>query len=203
MKDDHKPNEGLLKAAPDMVKRQNKFTFLFYVFLVTVLLFFSIQFTQTNHLKSAALFLCGFVIWILAEYILHRFVFQNHHAFPLFNKAHYILHGINLSGRTWFDKIYMPPITGTLFFLALFVIYFLFLKADTIIFIAGLITGYLFYAFIFTMIPRKTGKLIFHKLFIRDLKLENKLQNKIHGLYLPFFRILFTTPPTKSKSKKK
>jgi sterol desaturase/sphingolipid hydroxylase (fatty acid hydroxylase superfamily) len=92
------------------------------------------------------LFVVGFFVWTLTEYVLHRYVFHWVNETAWGKRIHFLLHGVHHDFPSDKDRLVMPlgfsiPL-GTLFYIAF---YFLLGTRLGEPFYAGMVLGYLFY----------------------------------------------------------
>lgn len=92
------------------------------------------------------LFLLGIVIWTLAEYTLHRFLFHYNPKSPLGEKLHFIFHGVHHDYPSDSRRLVMPPsVSIPLAFLFYTLFYYLLGQVYVSPFFVGFLTGYLIY----------------------------------------------------------
>jgi sterol desaturase/sphingolipid hydroxylase (fatty acid hydroxylase superfamily) len=97
--------------------------------------------------SAVGLFLGGVLVWTLAEYVLHRYVFHWYKDTPWGRRVHFLLHGVHHDFPNDADRLVMPLLTSVplaVIFYALF--YFAFggmRYAEP--FYAGFALGYLAY----------------------------------------------------------
>ncbi|HPG09017.1 MAG TPA: sterol desaturase family protein [Saprospiraceae bacterium] len=100
---------------------------------------------------AALWYLGAFVFWTFFEYFAHRYFFHLDHYFPkskLAARISYIFHGIHHDYPRDVSRIIMPPAPGLLIIATLYLIGLLILGANVYLFLAGFLTGYLFYTYI-------------------------------------------------------
>jgi sterol desaturase/sphingolipid hydroxylase (fatty acid hydroxylase superfamily) len=92
-----------------------------------------------------ALFLVGWLIWTLLEYVIHRFLFH-YEPKSRFGKAlHFVVHGVHHDYPNDASRLVMPPVVSlplAVFFYLLFALVFGRFCPPIM---AGLISGYIFY----------------------------------------------------------
>lgn len=92
------------------------------------------------------LFLSGFLIWTLTEYLLHRFIFHYEPSSDYGKKLHFIFHGVHHDYPNDRKRLVMPPSASIPLALMFFFFFRWVLPNDTVhAFFSGFITGYLFY----------------------------------------------------------
>jgi sterol desaturase/sphingolipid hydroxylase (fatty acid hydroxylase superfamily) len=93
-----------------------------------------------NLTNSIIFYILGVLIWTLKEYMLHRFLFH----IPA-SRFQYIIHGIHHEFPRDRERLLMPPLPGTIIFLVFLSFWWIILRENVFIFLAGLLLGYLFY----------------------------------------------------------
>jgi sterol desaturase/sphingolipid hydroxylase (fatty acid hydroxylase superfamily) len=119
-----------------------------FLFVPVIIYFFykSIFELHLSALSIGSYFIFGIVIWTLAEYVLHRFVFHWQPPGKLGERMHFVFHGVHHDYPSDSKRLVMVP-TISIPLATLF--YFLFrmlLGAEHVApFFCGFLTGYLFY----------------------------------------------------------
>jgi sterol desaturase/sphingolipid hydroxylase (fatty acid hydroxylase superfamily) len=112
-----------------------------FAFLYLSIFLFNIEFT-----KLVSLIVLGIIVWSFAEYLLHRFVFHYVPHSEFGKRLHFIFHGVHHDYPSDSRRLVMPP-SASLPLAVIF--YFLFSVIVGRIFVApfmaGFLTGYLFY----------------------------------------------------------
>ncbi|HSP86954.1 MAG TPA: sterol desaturase family protein [Ignavibacteriaceae bacterium] len=119
---------------------------LVYIPVISFFLYRSIVLFQFSFITIFSLIVFGIIVWSLAEYTLHRFIFHYEPKSKFGEKIHFIFHGVHHDYPSDSRRLVMPP-SVSLPLAALF--YFLFksiLGNDLVSpFFIGFIIGYLFY----------------------------------------------------------
>jgi len=178
-------------------------TIAFYLFLISLFLFLEIRYTHTGLLQIAALYFGGLFAWTLIEYILHRYVFHIDEYFPSLKRFHYIVHGVHHEHPKDHERLFMPPVPGTLIAFIMFCFWYLFFGFDAFGFMAGVSNGYLCYSYIHYTVHTKPSSRIFHKQWSHHAKHHYKYPDKAFGVSSPLWDIVFRTMPPKGSSKLK
>ena len=124
------------------------FTMPLYVYIPVILAFLyrGIFIFNIEFIKLVSLIALGIIVWSLAEYFLHRFVFHYVPDSKLGQRMHFIFHGVHHDYPSDSKRLVMPP-SASLPLAVIF--YFLFYvvvgKIYVAPFMAGFLTGYLFY----------------------------------------------------------
>ena len=104
---------------------------------------------QLGALRMAQLFILGFVVWTLTEYLLHRFLFHAEFPGPQGAIRHFLLHGYHHVFPSDPMRLVAPPIMSwgpALLFAAAYFLIFGAAQFATVL--AGTVTGYLAYDWI-------------------------------------------------------
>lgn len=124
------------------------FTIPLYVYIPVILAFLyrSIFIFNIEFMKLISLFVMGIIIWSLAEYILHRFVFHYVPVSKFGQRLHFIFHGVHHDYPSDSRRLVMPPSASLpLAVIFYFLFYFIVGKIYVAPFMSGFLTGYLFY----------------------------------------------------------
>jgi sterol desaturase/sphingolipid hydroxylase (fatty acid hydroxylase superfamily) len=108
----------------------------------------------------------GMILWTLAEYLLHRYVFHFCHDSALGRRIHFLLHGVHHEYPNDADRLVMPLLTSTPMAVIFFTLFTLLAGKEwgSPLF-AGFVIGYLFYDgthfYVHHFVPRsRWGKLL-------------------------------------------
>jgi sterol desaturase/sphingolipid hydroxylase (fatty acid hydroxylase superfamily) len=116
-----------------------------YLPVVAYSLYFAAWREELPSLLIIALFVVGWLIWTLLEYVIHRFVFHYEPKTRLGKALHFVVHGVHHDYPNDASRLVMPPLVSiplAVFFYILFA--FVFGQFCPPI-MAGLISGYIFY----------------------------------------------------------
>lgn len=182
--------ERLTKSNPNI-------TIIFYSFMIAFYFFMSYTYTRLNLYETAGLYIAGIFSWTLMEYILHRFVFHIDEYLPFMKRFHYIVHGIHHEHPRDHERLFMPPVPGTIISFFMFLFWYLFLGFNAFAFMAGISNGYLLYSYIHYTIHTKPSTPLLHKLWSHHAKHHYKHPDKAYGVSSPFWDMVFGTMPPK------
>jgi sterol desaturase/sphingolipid hydroxylase (fatty acid hydroxylase superfamily) len=177
-------------------------TIVFYTGIICTFLFLDYRLTHTGFADTVLLYIAGLFTWTLMEYILHRFVFHIDEYFPsvpMLKRLHYILHGIHHDHPTDEERLFMPPVPGTIIAFLMFGFWYLFLGDFAYAFMAGISNGYLLYSYIHYSIHLKPASPLFHRPWSHHAKHHFKYHDKAFGVSSPLWDIIFRTMPPKNK----
>ena len=117
-----------------------------YIPVILVFLYRGIFLFNIEFIELISLIVLGIIVWSLAEYILHRFVFHYVPDSKLGQRMHFIFHGVHHDYPSDSRRLVMPPSASlplaVIFYLLFYVIVGRIYVAP---FMAGFLTGYLCY----------------------------------------------------------
>jgi 4-hydroxysphinganine ceramide fatty acyl 2-hydroxylase len=124
------------------------FTVPLYVYIPVILAFLyrGIFLFNIEFMKLISLIVLGIIVWSLAEYLLHRFVFHYVPDSKLGQRLHFIFHGVHHDYPSDSRRLVMPP-SASLPLAVIFYLLFYVIVGNIFVtpFMAGFLTGYLFY----------------------------------------------------------
>ncbi|MCW3086206.1 MAG: fatty acid hydroxylase [Bacteroidetes bacterium] len=183
-----------------LTKSNPRVTIVFYTFLILLFFYLSFNYTHLNIWETAGLYIAGLFGWTLMEYILHRFVFHIDEYFPSLKRFHYIVHGIHHDHPRDHERLFMPPVPGTIIAFFMFLFWYLFLGSNAFAFMAGISNGYLMYSYIHYTIHTRPSTPILHKLWMHHAKHHYKYPDKAFGVSTQLWDIIFGTMPPKKNT---
>lgn len=166
-----------------------------YIPVIGYMTWRSLAVNSMNLLHFAGAVVGGILIWSIAEYVLHRFVFHFHPTSSWGRRIHFIFHGVHHDYPNDARRLVMPPSASIplaiLFFLlfqAIFAPYWLYA------FFAGFIIGYLIYDMTHYALHHHN----FKSAFWRNLKKHHMLhhysdETKGYGVSSAFWDSVFRT----------
>jgi sterol desaturase/sphingolipid hydroxylase (fatty acid hydroxylase superfamily) len=117
-----------------------------YIPVILVFLYRGIFLFNIEFIELISLIVLGIIVWSLAEYVLHRFVFHYVPDSKLGQRMHFIFHGVHHDYPSDSRRLVMPPSASlplaVIFYLLFYVIVGRIYVAP---FMAGFLTGYLWY----------------------------------------------------------
>jgi sterol desaturase/sphingolipid hydroxylase (fatty acid hydroxylase superfamily) len=182
--------EKLTKSNPNI-------TIAFYIILIALFLFLEGIFTNSGTLEITKFYLGGLLTWTLMEYILHRYVFHINEYFPFLTRFHYIIHGVHHENPRDRERLFMPPVPGTIIAFFIFSFWYLLFNLNALAFTAGISNGYLLYSYIHYTIHTNPSNPYFRKLLAHHAKHHFKYPDKAYGVSSPLWDIVFRTMPPK------
>ena len=178
-------------------------TIVFYLLMIVVYLVLNFKYTNNNLLITMLLFGSGLITWSFMEYVLHRWVFHidEYLPFKFAKRFHYIIHGVHHENPKDAERLFMPPIPGLIISFLLFLCWSILLKLNAFAFMAGLVNGYLLYAYIHYTVHSKPINPKYRKLWTHHAMHHYKYEDKAFGVSSPIWDIVFNTMPPKKDSK--
>ena len=144
------------------------------------------------------LFLCGMLLFTLAEYIMHRYLFHMKEDTEQKKKLVYTMHGVHHHFPKDKDRLAMPiPASITLAFL--FYLLYEFLMGDLVYaFLPGFLMGYASYLWVHFMVHAfQPPKNFFKILWVHHGIHHYKQPERAFGVSSPLWDLVFRTMPTK------
>jgi sterol desaturase/sphingolipid hydroxylase (fatty acid hydroxylase superfamily) len=180
-----------------MTKSNPLLTLVFYSLLIILFFILNFEFTHNDLSGTIMLYGGGLFIWTLIEYVLHRYLFHIDRYFPRMKRLHYILHGVHHEHPRDRERLFMPPLPGTIITLFLLSFWSIFLGKDAFALMAGISNGYLFYSYIHYSVHTKPVFYPLRKLWKHHALHHFKYPNKAFGVSSPFWDLVFGTMPPK------
>ena len=154
---------------------------------------------NTHHFalqKIAFLFFAGLIFWTFFEYIMHRFVFHMVAENPTARKVAYVLHGNHHEFPRDKERLFMPPVPSIIISSIIFLLMYLFMGFNVLVFFPGFILGYLMYGSMHYAIhawnpPFKWLKPLWRNHHLHHYKTEEKGFGVSSGLWDYVFRTGF------------
>jgi sterol desaturase/sphingolipid hydroxylase (fatty acid hydroxylase superfamily) len=117
-----------------------------YIPIILAFLYRGIFLFNITSSKFIALILLGILVWSLTEYALHRFIFHYVPDSKFGRRIHFIFHGVHHDYPSDSRRLVMPPsVSFPLAVLFYFLFYSIAGRIYVAPFMAGFLTGYLFY----------------------------------------------------------
>lgn len=116
---------------------------------IPVILFFayrSVFVFEFSFITIFSLIIFGIIVWSLAEYTLHRFIFHYEPTSKFGEKIHFIFHGVHHDYPSDSRRLVMPPSVSVPLAILFYYLFEAILGVDLVSpFFIGFIVGYLFY----------------------------------------------------------
>lgn len=183
-----------------MTKSNPQLTIAFYTLLIILFLILNYEFTRNGLYWTVFLYGAGILAWTLMEYLLHRYIFHIDRYFPKMKRLHYMLHGVHHEHPRDRERLFMPPLPGTLIALLLLGFWSLFFGTDAFSFMAGMSNGYLIYSYIHYSVHTKPVFYPLRRLWKHHALHHFKYPSKAFGVSSPLWDIIFRTMPPKRES---
>jgi sterol desaturase/sphingolipid hydroxylase (fatty acid hydroxylase superfamily) len=148
------------------------------------------------------LFLSGVLLWTLAEYLIHRFIFHMGGGAPWQERMKFVAHGVHHDYPNDSRRLVMPPaVSIPLAIVSYSLFYFVWGPGYVFPFYAGFVFGYLVYDmlhFAFHHIPM-TGRI---PKYLRAYHLRHHFKDDgtAYGVSSPLWDYVFGTVPDRTKS---
>jgi len=124
------------------------FTVPLYIYVPVILAFLyrGIYILNIDFMNLISLIVLGIIVWSLAEYVLHRFVFHYVPDSEFGQRIHFIFHGVHHDYPSDSRRLVMPPSVSLPLAVLFYLLFYLIVgKIFVAPFMAGFLTGYLFY----------------------------------------------------------
>jgi sterol desaturase/sphingolipid hydroxylase (fatty acid hydroxylase superfamily) len=188
--------EALTKTSPAI-------TLTFYSFEAFLLLVIGIVRFNYSIATIALVFIGGILFWTLFEYIMHRYLFHINEHIKGTDRFQFIVHGVHHQNPKDEERVFMPPVPGAIITVLLWGIIFLFVKNYSYFFTAGMIIGYMMYAYIHYSVHNKPPNPRFRKLWQHHAMHHYRYPDKAFGVSSPLWDFVFgTLPPKENKIQK-
>lgn len=174
----------------------------FHLIISSSLFYTGYQLARESPLWEMVLFfMLGFLVWSLAEYLLHRYVFHFVRENRIIRAFHYAMHGYHHKVPHDDKHLFMPPVPAFVLLTLFFGIFYLFLGQNTWFFLPGFEIGYLMYSMIHYVIHRKVPKNRFlNKLWVHHATHHYKQSDKAFGVSSMFWDRVFGTMPVNNNT---
>ncbi|MDR3610655.1 MAG: sterol desaturase family protein [Ignavibacteriaceae bacterium] len=117
-----------------------------YIPVILAFLYRSVILYELRFTKILALIILGIIVWSLTEYLLHRFIFHYVPDSKFGLRIHFIFHGVHHDYPSDSRRLVMPPSVSVPLALLFFYLFSAILGYIYVApFMAGFLTGYLFY----------------------------------------------------------
>jgi sterol desaturase/sphingolipid hydroxylase (fatty acid hydroxylase superfamily) len=186
--------EALTKTSPSI-------TLIFYSTIIILLLLIGLKWSHVSRSIMPVVYISGVLFWTLFEYFMHRYIFHINSHFKKTDRFQYIIHGVHHQHPRDEERVFMPPVPGLLITAIIWWINFLIMGNYTFFFTAGMVTGYMFYAYIHYSVHNKPPNPRFRKLWQHHALHHYKYQDKAFGVSSPLWDIVFGTMPPREKKR--
>jgi sterol desaturase/sphingolipid hydroxylase (fatty acid hydroxylase superfamily) len=170
-------------------------SFFYYGFIIGVFIYLNVRFTANSLLKSTVLYVAALFFWSFFEYIMHRYVFHFTNGTGWSKRLHYIIHGVHHQSPRDEERLFMPPLPGTLIIAVLCGFFYLLLGTDAFIWMAGFLNGWGIYVSIHYIVHMYQPVAPFKMLWTHHAKHHYKDEHKAFGVSSPLWDYIFRTMP--------
>jgi 4-hydroxysphinganine ceramide fatty acyl 2-hydroxylase len=176
-------------------------TMIHYPILIAGLVFLGYKTTYISISTMAIYYACGLVFWTLFEYIMHRYLFHISDHIAGTEKFQYAMHGVHHCNPRDEERVFMPPVPGLIIVAMIFGANYILMGWESSFFTAGMLTGYLIYAWIHYNVHLKPPHPMFRKLWKHHALHHYKYPDKAFGVSSPLWDVVFRTMPPKTTKK--
>ena len=191
-----------LKASPPMFKSGllDKFTRVHHlvpvaIFLPAIVVLFAVGVDRVGLPAALGYALCGYLLWTLAEYWIHRVIFHFEPEEGLGARLHWMIHGVHHDHPNDPLRLVMPPAASVPLALVFYAAFYVVLGADrAFAFGAGFLAGYLAYDMIHYALHHHTPRTRMGK-WLRELHMRHHFQDdeRGFGISAPYWDRVFGT----------
>ncbi len=191
-----------LKASPPMFKSGllDKFTRVHHyvpvaIFAPAIVILFAYGVARVGWLASFGYVICGYLLWTLAEYWIHRVIFHFEPEEGIGARLHWMVHGVHHDHPNDPLRLVMPPAASVPLALAFYALFWLVLGADrAFAFGAGFLAGYLAYDMIHYHLHHHSPRTRLGR-WLRELHMRHHFQDdeRGFGISAPYWDRVFGT----------
>lgn len=117
-----------------------------YVPVIAFFMYLSIAVYEFTFITIFTLIVLGIIVWSLAEYTLHRFIFHFEPKSKFGERLHFIFHGVHHDYPSDSRRLVMPPSVSIPLAVLFYFLFKSILGSDLVApFFVGFVTGYIFY----------------------------------------------------------
>jgi 4-hydroxysphinganine ceramide fatty acyl 2-hydroxylase len=117
-----------------------------YVPVIAFFMYVSIAVYEFTFITIFTLIVLGIIVWSLAEYTLHRFIFHFEPKSKFGERLHFIFHGVHHDYPSDSRRLVMPPSVSIPLAVLFYFLFKSILGSDLVApFFVGFVTGYIFY----------------------------------------------------------
>ena len=164
------------------------------------LIYYGITHSFINVLEAVGLFLLGWLIFSLLEYMAHRFVFHMDTDTPAKARIQYTFHGNHHDYPKDKERLAMPPIVSVFIASFLFFVFKLIFGQFVFGVVAGLLFGYAMYLFVHYAVHAFAPP----KNFLKELWIHHSIHhykdpNVAYGVSSPLWDYILGTMPKRNR----
>jgi sterol desaturase/sphingolipid hydroxylase (fatty acid hydroxylase superfamily) len=145
--------------------------------------------------KLILVFILGTFSWLLAEYLIHRFIFHYRSDSVIIRKIVYAIHGVHHAYPKDHDRLYVPFVPALFMKAVLVLVFYVIWGWLGICFVAGLVTMHQFYNLIHYFIHANTfpNNVFLNRLRANHFKHHKGYSDKCFGVTSTLFDRVFGT----------
>jgi sterol desaturase/sphingolipid hydroxylase (fatty acid hydroxylase superfamily) len=165
------------------------------IFLPAILVLFYFGAEREGFLAAVGYAICGYLLWTLAEYWIHRVIFHFEPEEGFGARLHWMIHGVHHDHPNDPLRLVMPPAASVPLALVFYLAFYLVLGADRALsFGAGFLAGYLAYDMIHYHLHHHSPRTRVGK-WLRELHMRHHFQDdeRGFGISAPYWDRVFGT----------
>ena len=175
-----------------------RLTLVYYGTLYLLLLALHFMYAGGSILVGTAVYLGALFFWTLFEYLMHRYIFHFINEQEWSKKMHYAIHGVHHTYPRDEERLFMPPLPGTVVIALVFGIFYLMMGTHAFLFMAGFLNGWGFYVFIHFFVHTYQPVKPFKFLWTHHARHHYQDSNTAYGVSSPLWDYVFGTMPKAS-----
>ncbi len=167
-----------------------------FVGIAIGLLYIAITRSNFKIYTIITVFIAGWLVFSLVEYLMHRYVFHMNTNTKIKEKIQYNFHGVHHEYPKDKDRLAMPPLVSLTIATILFFLFQLIMGDYTYAFLPGFIVGYAAYLFVhFIVHAWQPPSNIFKALWVNHGIHHYKDHERAFGVSTPLWDYIFRTMP--------
>ena len=164
--------------------------------LSVILLGYTFYFGILGTYTGILLWIAGFMLFTLVEYLIHRYTFHMDTDTPKKERLQYVLHGAHHSFPKDKTRLAMPPLVSVALATGFFLVYRLIMGNYGIPFTGGFVAGYASYLCVhYSVHAFPPPKNILRHLWIHHALHHYQQPHSAYGVSSPFWDLFFRTMP--------
>jgi sterol desaturase/sphingolipid hydroxylase (fatty acid hydroxylase superfamily) len=172
-------------------------TMIHYPLVIAALIYIGVRNSYYTVSHMALMYGAGFLFWTLFEYVMHRYLFHISDHIRGTERFQYVVHGVHHHNPRDEERVFMPPVPGLLITVVIMSVNYIFMGKQAWFFTAGMVTGYLTYAWIHYNVHLKPPHRMFRRWWKHHALHHFKYPDKAFGVSSPLWDIVFRTMPPK------
>lgn len=170
-------------------------TVLYYGSIIAFFLYIHFNRFHSSWSSTIAIFMASLFFWTFFEYVMHRYIFHFINEKDWSKKLHFAIHGVHHQYPRDIERLFMPPLPGTIIIGVLTAFFYLILGNYLSIWMAGFLIGWALYVTIHYIIHVYQPIKPFRFLWTHHAMHHYKNENAAYGVSSPLWDIVFGTMP--------